>query len=102
MSFLAVVHGAQTYNYYNTIPAEMMDRALASSHHWNVAPMVYTAVIAQSIGCLLGVFLLFDTENGCVVTGVFVVALILFLLMSRAQTQSYAALGLTSGIGKNK
>merc|ERR1712129_99270 len=73
MSFMAVVHGAQSYNYYNSTPAEMMDRALAASRHWNVAPMVYTAVIAQCIGAVLGVLLLYDTPNGIVVSGVFVV-----------------------------
>ena len=47
LSFLAVMQGTQIYSYYNNLPAELMDHAIAKNNMWPPDPMVYAAVYAE-------------------------------------------------------
>lgn len=98
ISFLAVVHGTQKYSYYNNLPAEMMDQAIAHGKQWMIAPMVYIAIIFQGLGVTFGVYLLFGPTESWLCSICAVIAFIFLGWFSRLQIQSYNSLDMTAGI----
>ena len=98
LSFLAVIQGTQTYSYYNNLPPIMMDKAIARSKQFNVAPIVYVAIFAQGMGVTAGVYLLFGVPAywfGLIIALICFFSIFLLLYLQRA---SYVALGLTQGV----
>ena len=92
-----MIQGTQTYSYYNNLPAQMMDRAIARSKHMHVAWMVYIAICAQVLGVTAGVYLLFGDPAhwwAALVSSICFIGIFVLLWLERS---SQKALGLTKG-----
>ena len=95
LSFVSVVIGTEQYAYYNNIPAEMIDEAIACNKQLPLEPMIYVAILSQGAGVLCGVNLLYEFEDWSAIF-ISIIAVILLALVKYKQQQSYKALGLVA------
>ena len=95
------MQGTQIYSYYNNLPAEMMDHAIANSIMLPPDPMVYAAIYAEGWGANAGIYLLYGFRMQ-IISGVFIgIAALYSGYQFYSYWKSYKNLGL-SGFGRGQ
>lgn len=88
LSFIGVCAGIQKFAFFHNLPPHLMEDALQSSRLWDVEPFVYVAVICQGAGILMGVNLLFESEDYDAMA-VAAISMLMVVISWRKQRESY-------------
>eukprot|EP01083_Nonionella_stella_P149609 475467_1 len=93
-SLLGVVVGTFKYSYFNNIPHQMMDKAVAASKHVNLVYYIYAAIVSQCVASMFGTYLLLGVTSMIIVMFLLLLFICLGVWTAWSQKRSYEGIGL--------